>query len=520
MEEVVGNFAKRLALNEAEVEVEVVIPSESLDEAPQRWFLVGELLTTKHFKLDLLVNTMKGLWTQKDDPPDRGRITGSRIGGGNRLLFTFKMEADLKRALRGCPWSFDKALLAMAITNGREDPEEVSLETQLFWIRIRGLPPAYLREGTLENTGKRMGQAIGLFVRAVRGSGAPCLGEFLKIRVGVDITRPLKKWVTFKPDGWSESRRFDLEYERLPHFCFLCGLLTHTGGRCPKKEAGTITVPTYDALINAEKKEEWLLSQHRKVKESPAKEQYRETWRFGLYPRKQSGWTMQAPEMSTVGLVKTKEERDEEQSMGEREEGDMEIDSEGEEGGVSRGVKRRKLFFGGGRPEAESSAHQSDPRNQLAVTTPPIQGSKSGAITASNSSGRKESDLRAELTQSAFKNVDHKLLNVVSKRDSLSFITSGSEILNGPTLIESPIFQKLDNAVLGWDLNRPSLMSPNKEKQTEKKGVKSGQKNKKEMKSGILMKKVVVNALSPNKSPGRTPDRPSVMGPASTHHEP
>ncbi|KAL6225516.1 hypothetical protein ACLB2K_004366 [Fragaria x ananassa] len=120
MEEVVGNFAKCLALNEAEVEVEVVIPSESLDEAPQRWFLVGELLTAKHFKLDLLVNTMKGLWIQKDDPPDRGRITASRIGGGNRLLFTFKMEADLKRALRGYPWSFDKALLALAVTNGGE----------------------------------------------------------------------------------------------------------------------------------------------------------------------------------------------------------------------------------------------------------------------------------------------------------------------------------------------------------------------------------------------------------------
>ncbi|XP_061999477.1 uncharacterized protein LOC133716839 [Rosa rugosa] len=235
MEEVVGTFARKLALTETEVEV--VLPEEAVNVGPQRWFIVCELLTPKPFRVESLINTMKGLWIPKSDPPDRGRIVATQLGDG-RMLFAFKREADLKWAIKGCPWSFDKALLAVAVTDGREDPSRVSLNTQYFWIRIRGLPPVYLEEKLLDNTGRLLGQAIGDFVRAVKGCGVTCLGEYLRIRVGVSVEAPLKRWVSFKPVGWLERKSFDLEYERLPHFCFYCGLLTHTGGRCPRRESG------------------------------------------------------------------------------------------------------------------------------------------------------------------------------------------------------------------------------------------------------------------------------------------
>ena len=50
MEEVIGSFAKRLALDEDEVEV-VVVPID-LDAPPKRWYLVGDLLTTKPIKVE------------------------------------------------------------------------------------------------------------------------------------------------------------------------------------------------------------------------------------------------------------------------------------------------------------------------------------------------------------------------------------------------------------------------------------------------------------------------------------
>nr|XP_011461094.1 PREDICTED: uncharacterized protein LOC105350542 isoform X1 [Fragaria vesca subsp. vesca]XP_011461095.1 PREDICTED: uncharacterized protein LOC105350542 isoform X2 [Fragaria vesca subsp. vesca] len=304
MEEVVGSFAKRLAINETEVEV--VMPSDVLKEGSRRWFMVGELFTHKSFKLEFLANTMKNLWIPKDEPLDRNRITVSRVGVNGRFLFTFKNEADLKRVKRGCPWMFDKALLALAVTDGKEDLDEIDLRTQYFWIRIRGLPPAYLRDGAVESTGRCMGQAIGVFVNAVRGCSNPCLGEFLKIRVGIDLSKLLRKWVSFRPVRWPKSGCFDLEYERLPHFCFFCGMLGHTGGKCSRREARELTAPSYDALIHADKKEEWLINQLR-INEKE-REQWSSTrgWRFGLHPKKQTCWTMTAPELQTIGFVRSR----------------------------------------------------------------------------------------------------------------------------------------------------------------------------------------------------------------------
>ncbi|KAL6202886.1 hypothetical protein ACLB2K_026590 [Fragaria x ananassa] len=153
IEDVVGKFAKRLAISETEVEV--VMPPEDLKKGSRRWFMVGELFTHKCFKLEFLENTMKNLWIPKDEPPDRNRIT---------------------------------ALLALAVTTGEENPDEIDLSIQCFWIRIRGLPPAYLRDGAVENIGRCIGQAIGVFVQTARGSSNPCLGEFLRVRVGIDLS--------------------------------------------------------------------------------------------------------------------------------------------------------------------------------------------------------------------------------------------------------------------------------------------------------------------------------------------
>ena len=91
--------------------------------------MVGEFLFNRNFKADLLASTIKGLWTSKDEPPDRHWITASRVGGGNRFLFSFSDESDLKRAIKGSPWSFDKALSIVAVTEGKMDPMEVNVRS-------------------------------------------------------------------------------------------------------------------------------------------------------------------------------------------------------------------------------------------------------------------------------------------------------------------------------------------------------------------------------------------------------
>ncbi|PRQ40379.1 putative transcription factor interactor and regulator CCHC(Zn) family [Rosa chinensis] len=205
-----------------------------------------------------------------------------------------------------------------------EDPLQVSLRSQYLWVRVRGLSSVYLEDTRVVKTGRVIGQAIGQFIHAKRGVGA--LGVSLRIRVGIDVGVSLKKWVIFQPVGWPESKRFDLEYERLPHFCFFCGLMSHTGRSCPRRVAGELTEPAYDALLNAERKEEWLLAQQRpSLYESTSTG---EGCRFGLIPRRRTGWIMEAPEMLVIGLTRTREERDENEMGNEGAEGEeMEVES-------------------------------------------------------------------------------------------------------------------------------------------------------------------------------------------------
>lgn len=56
-------------------------------------------------------------------------------------------------------------------------------------------------------------------------------GEFLRVQVMVDISRPLlrccKLWSEGKLVGW-----VGIKYERLPNFCYWCGCVNHSGKEC------------------------------------------------------------------------------------------------------------------------------------------------------------------------------------------------------------------------------------------------------------------------------------------------
>lgn len=253
MEEVIGGFTTKMALSEANT-VEVCLLENPGRQPRRRFFLVGELLTSKAYRRDSLISTMRGLWIPKSGVGDKSRLTVCGLDGSKRLLFSFKDEADLKWVIKGCPWSFDKALFAVAVTDGLEDPMAVSLCTQFFWVRIRGLPPRFMDE----YTGKCIGGALGHFLRIGEDRHGGCSESFIRIRVGIDVSKPLIKAVVFKPVDWTESKLVKVEYERLPHFCLFCGLLSHTGNSCPAREAGEITEPLYDVFIHAEKMEAWL----------------------------------------------------------------------------------------------------------------------------------------------------------------------------------------------------------------------------------------------------------------------
>ena len=80
-----------------------------------------------------------------------------------------------------------------------------------------------------------------------------CLGTFIRVRVIIDISKPLKRILNVRLGTGKELVTILLKYEHLPELCFHCGLLGHPLKECPERGAlqGDILKLKYGAWIKA-----------------------------------------------------------------------------------------------------------------------------------------------------------------------------------------------------------------------------------------------------------------------------
>jgi hypothetical protein len=57
-------------------------------------------------------------------------------------------------------------------------------------------------------------------------------GPFLRGRVAAEIAKPLRRGVLLKTDKNKPSEWFDIQFEKLPCYCFSCGLIGHSDLEC------------------------------------------------------------------------------------------------------------------------------------------------------------------------------------------------------------------------------------------------------------------------------------------------
>ncbi|KAL9433285.1 hypothetical protein AB3S75_028171 [Citrus x aurantiifolia] len=170
-----------------------------------RFCLVGRFLTDKVINFQAMKNTMATLW---------------RLGKG---VF------DLNRVIDSGPWTFDQHILILKRLRENEQPHRFPLFHTSFWIQVYNLPIGFLSEKVLINIGNNIGE----FQSSDPNNPMGVWRNYMRIRVSIDIRKPLKRRLPLKKDGgdwfWVEFK-----YERLNTFCFICGLLRHSEKICPK----------------------------------------------------------------------------------------------------------------------------------------------------------------------------------------------------------------------------------------------------------------------------------------------
>lgn len=180
--------------------------------------LVGRVLTTKPLNFDVVRRTLTHIWSLKE-----GVVI--RALGSNLFLFQFFHWRDRDKVLAGRPWNFENRLIVIQELDKEQQPSEMALNHSPFWVRLYNIPFGYKSDDRVKTMAKAIGEVIEIEEDYLDNN------PYRRIRVLIDVTKPLKRFQLIKLKSQT-TVKINLKYERLPHFCFLCGLLCHSEKDC------------------------------------------------------------------------------------------------------------------------------------------------------------------------------------------------------------------------------------------------------------------------------------------------
>ena len=138
----------------------------------------------------------------------------------------FDNENEAERILATEPWTYDKHLIILSRYDGSSPVRSIRFQSVKFWVQIHGLPVNRLNEKTAYEIGNSLGE-----VSKAAQVGELIGGDFLRVRVAVNVSRPLnrgrkvllgkdgKVWVTFR-------------YEKMLNFYYWCKMVSHDAKEC------------------------------------------------------------------------------------------------------------------------------------------------------------------------------------------------------------------------------------------------------------------------------------------------
>ncbi|KAM7462532.1 hypothetical protein LguiA_030653 [Lonicera macranthoides] len=203
MSETLEEMYARLALGDGEEDAPELppIPGTVIAHDSSRC-LVGKFITDKPVNIQAMQGTLARIW---------------------------RPVQDLERALHHGPWTFDQQLLVCARLEPDNNPHDVQLTHTAFWIQVYDLPPGYISE----QVAKHVGNYIGQFLEADANNFQGSWKSYMRIRVLMDVTKPIKRKMKIRRPG-ENGTWVNFKYEKLPNFCFFCGLIGHAEHYCEK----------------------------------------------------------------------------------------------------------------------------------------------------------------------------------------------------------------------------------------------------------------------------------------------
>jgi hypothetical protein len=181
--------------------------------------LVGKLLADRLIGKNAIRSTLIKGWRPA------GNTSFTNLGD-NLFLIEFEHFWDKDLVLEGRPWVFEGNLFSVEEFNGTVAPSSLEFDKVLFWVRMFQLPLSCMSE----TMGVQLGRSVGQVVEVETEEDGVGWGEYLRVRIRVDLSKPLVRGRMLKLNGTSIWIAF--QYEKLLKFCFQCGMVRHGLGGC------------------------------------------------------------------------------------------------------------------------------------------------------------------------------------------------------------------------------------------------------------------------------------------------
>jgi hypothetical protein len=232
-------FTEGEVLEDDEDAVEVDIEEEEMKQVGQLTVL-ARFYSLRTPNLSALFEDMGRAWRLRSDMSYKSLWD-------NLFIIMFGAEGDYNFVLQGGRWLHKGDALLVAAFDGLTCPSKIPLEVVPIWIRIYDLPLVLMTKGRGELYGSKFGQVREVDVEADGRNRH----DFFRIRVDLLVKKPLKPKIAIKNkvQGNEVTRRFDVRYERVPYFCFICGFIGHSDRDCVKKVANNDAPFQYSAEL-------------------------------------------------------------------------------------------------------------------------------------------------------------------------------------------------------------------------------------------------------------------------------
>ncbi|XP_021721237.1 uncharacterized protein LOC110688781 [Chenopodium quinoa] len=180
--------------------------------------LIGRLVTERPYNVEAFKATMTKVWALS-------RKIVIRVLGPNLFAFQFFHWRDKQKVLDGRAWCFDNLLLVLKEVEGDKQPERIALYHSPFWVRIKHLPFNCRSDSDVRELVSNLGEVLEIEEDLLG------LDRYRRVRVLINIAKPLRQFQRIRDKGGKEIC-VEFAYERLPYFCFACGVIGHSEKDC------------------------------------------------------------------------------------------------------------------------------------------------------------------------------------------------------------------------------------------------------------------------------------------------